>query len=241
MLGSSPLPSSAAVPAHVAIIMDGNRRWARAHGLPVAEGYRRGVASLRAAVRGAIATGVRRLTVYGFSTENWRRERDEIDVLMQLCAASAVGERAALIEQGVRVETIGDLDAFVLPARAAVRELVRSTARNRRLTLVLALNYSGRAEIVRAVRAIAEDVARGRLEPKDVDESALRARMYAPHAPDPDLLIRTGGDQRVSNFLLYHLAYTEIVTLPTLWPEFTEEHFAAAIRDYGERQRRFGA
>ncbi|MHB8141228.1 MAG: polyprenyl diphosphate synthase [Vulcanimicrobiaceae bacterium] len=228
-------------PAHVAIIMDGNRRWAALHGLPAVEGHRRGVTALRAAVRAAIDRGVARLTVYGFSTENWRRTPHEVDLIMQLCAASARSESAGLCAQGVRVEVIGDLDAFILPARAAVRDLVRATAQNSRLTLSLALNYSGRAEIVRAVQALARDVERGRLRAADVDEAALRSRMDAPGAPDPDLLIRTGGDFRISNFLLYQLAYTELMTLPVLWPDFDEVAFGQALDTFGERQRRFGA
>jgi len=238
MLQPAALPEA---PEHVAIIMDGNRRWARSRGLPIAEGYRRGVVALREAVRGAIDAGVRRLTVYGFSTENWSRDAREINVVMQLCAACARSEKPSLLAQGVRVETIGDLEAFAFPARSAVRDLIRSTAHNTRLTLTLALNYSGRAEILRAVRAIADDVAGGRLQPGNVDENALRERMYAPHAPDPDLLLRTGGDQRVSNFLLYQLAYTELLTVPTLWPEFTAESFAEAVRTFGERRRRYGS
>lgn len=229
------------VPEHVAVIMDGNRRWARERGLPIAEGYRRGVVALREAVRGAIDSGVRRLTVYGFSTENFSREAGEVNVVMQLCATCARSEKPALVEQGVRVEVIGDLEAFAFPARAAVRDLVRNTAHNGRLTLTLALNYSGRAEILRAVRAIADDVAAGRLRPSEIDERVLRARMYAPGAPDPDLLVRTGGDQRVSNFLLYQLAYTELLTLPIMWPEFTAETFADAVRSYAQRRRRYGS
>lgn len=228
-------------PAHVAIIMDGNRRWAKARGRPLAEGYRRGVGSLRAAVRAAIGCGVERLTVYGFSTENWRRDQSEVNIVMQLCAACGQSEKPGLLRQGVRVEVIGDLDAFVLPARAAVRDLVRSTAPNRRLTLTLALNYSGRDEILRAARSLATDVARGKLLAADVDDASLRARLYAPNAPDPDLLIRTGGDFRISNFLLYQVAYTELLTVPVLWPDFTEEHFEEALRTFGERQRRYGS
>ena len=233
--------SLADVPDHVAVIMDGNRRWAREHGLPIAEGYRRGVVALREAVRGALDAGVGRLTVYGFSTENWTRDASEVGVVMQLCAACAQSEKSSLMQQGVRVEVIGDLDAFAFPARAAVRDLVRSTAHNVRMTLTLALNYSGRAEILRAVRAIADDVKAGRLDPASVDESALRERLYAPHAPDPDLLIRTGGEQRLSDFLLYQLAYTELMTLPLMWPDFTAESFADAIRSFGDRRRRYGA
>jgi undecaprenyl diphosphate synthase len=226
---------------HVAIIMDGNRRWSTAHGLPILEGYRRGIASLRAAVRAAIDTGVGTLTVFGFSTENWQRDRSEVGMLMQLCAFFAQHERHALVRQGVRVKILGDASAFALPAQAGLRELVRATEKNRRLTLNLALNYSGRAEIVHAVRAIARDVASGRLDAAAVDEQSLRARMFSPEMPDPDLLIRTGGDLRVSNFLLYQIAYTELVTLPIMWPDFTEAHFAEAVSAFGERQRRFGA
>ncbi len=232
--------SLAEVPEHVAVIMDGNRRWAHERGVPVAEGYRRGVVALRQAVRGAIDAGVRRLTVYGFSTENWARTTSEINVVMQLCAACARTERASLVEQGVRVEAIGDLEAFAFPARAGVRDLVRSTAGNDRLVLTLALNYSGRAEILRAVRSIALDAAAGRVRPADIDEEALRARMYAPHAPDPDLLVRTGGDYRISNFLLYQLAYTELMTLPIMWPDFTAQDFTNAVQAFGQRRRRYG-
>ena len=229
------------VPQHVAIIMDGNRRWAKERGLPIAEGYRRGVNALRGAVRAAATSGVGRLTVYGFSKENWRRESGEVSLLMQLYAACAQSEKPDLIRQGVRVEIIGDLDAFAFPARAALRDLVESTKGGTRITLALALNYSGRSEIVRAVQSIARDVAAARISPDAIDESTLRARMYAPHAADPDLLIRTGAEFRVSNFLLYQLAYTELLTLPVMWPDFDEEQFAAAVREYADRQRRFGA
>lgn len=228
------------VPAHVALIMDGNRRWAAANGLPAAEGYRRGVGALRAAVRAAIDTGVGALTVYGFSTENWRREPAEVQLLMHLCAAVAQSEKPGLRRQGVRVNVIGDVSPFPLATRASLNDLVRSTAGNARLTLNLALNYSGRSEILQAVRAIAADVAAGRVNADEIDEQTLRSRMYAPEIPDPDLLIRTGGDYRVSNFLLYQLAYTELLTLPFMWPEFTEAHFTDAVRRFGERRRRFG-
>ncbi len=230
-----------AIPVHVAVIMDGNRRWARSRGLPAAEGYRRGVGALRAAVRAALAAGVRMLTVYGFSTENWARDPSEVLALMQLCTIFARTELAALRRQGVAVEIVGDIREFPRPARAALARLVRATAHNRRLTLNLALNYSGRAEIIRAVRSIAHDIESGSLRARDVDESTLRRRFYAPHQPDPDLLIRTGGDFRVSNFLLFQLAYTELLTLPCMWPDFSEDDFARALIQYGERCRRFGS
>ena len=227
--------------AHVAIIMDGNRRWAQARGLPLVEGYRRGVAALRETVRAALDTGVSTLTVYGFSTENWRRDGSEISTLMQLCAAFTAAEKPSLLRQGVRVRVVGDIEPFVLPARAGLRDLVRATERNRRLTLNLALNYSGRAEIVRAATQIARDVANGRLVPAEIDEAALRSRLYAPEMPDPDLLIRTGGELRVSNFMLYQIAYTELLTLPVMWPDFTAGHFKEAVAALGARERRFGA
>jgi undecaprenyl diphosphate synthase len=226
---------------HVAIIMDGNRRWAKSRGVPVAEGYRRGVGSLRAAVRGAIAAGVGVLTVFGFSTENWQRDPSEVTVLMQLCAIFARTELAELRRQDVSVGVVGDLAQFAPPARAAIGELVRATAQNRGLRLNLALNYSGRAEILRAVRQIAAEVETGSLRASEVDESALRGNLYAPKLPDPDLLIRTGGDFRVSNFLLYQLAYTELLMLPVMWPDFCEDDFAGAISVYAERRRRFGS
>jgi undecaprenyl diphosphate synthase len=139
------------------------------------------------------------------------------------------------------VEIIGELDAFALPARSALRELVEATQHNTRITLALALNYSGRSEIVRAVQAVATEVAAGRLRPEQIDESLLRGQMYAPHAPDPDLLIRTGAEQRISNFLLYQLAYTELLTVPVMWPDLNEANFAQALYDYSERARRYGA
>ncbi len=226
---------------HVAIIMDGNRRWAAARNLPVAEGYRRGVGALRAVVRGAIVAGVEALTVYGFSTENWQRHPSEVKLLQRLCAIFARTELSELRRQGVTVGVIGEIGRFAFSARAAIGDLVRATAHNRCLRLNLALNYSGRAEIVRAVRRIAAEVETGSLRASDVDEAALRRCLYAPKLPDPDLLIRTGGDFRVSNFLLYQLAYTEFLTLPIMWPDFSEEDFACAIREYGERCRRFGS
>lgn len=225
---------------HIAIIMDGNRRWAAARGLPAAEGYRQGVAALRTAVSGALDSEVEALTVYGFSTENWRREAGEVSLLMQLCVVFARAELRELQRSGVRVRVIGDLEPFALPARAALHELVRATSANRRLVLNLALNYSGRAEIVRAAKRIAADVESGRLRARDVDEAALRCRFYDPQLSDPDLLIRTGGDFRVSNFLLYQLAYTEFLTLPIMWPDFTKEAFEEAIKEFGVRSRRFG-
>ena len=230
----------AAVPRHVAIIMDGNRRWSQQHDVALREGYRRGVNALRKAVAAAVDHGVDVLTVYGFSTENWRRDVSEVSLLMSVCAGAAQSELFGLVRESVRVRVVGDITPFPRVTRAALMQLVRATAANSRLTLQLALNYSGRAEILRAVRSIVADAATGQLQSDEIDETFLRARMYAPDCPDPDLLIRTGGDLRVSNFLLYQLAYTEIVATPVLWPDFDATHFAAAISDFEQRRRRFG-
>ena len=221
--------------------MDGNRRWARRHGLDLSEGYRRGVDSLRAVVRAAIAQQVAVITVYGFSTENWSREASEVSLLMQTCARAAQSELFGLVREHVRVRIVGDITPFPAVTRAALQQLVRATARNTRLTLQLALNYSGRAEILQAVQSIARDVKLGLVAPAHIDEQMVRGRMYAPECPDPDLLIRTGGDLRISNFLLYQLAYTELFTTDVLWPDFSEAHFTQAITDYEQRQRRFGS
>jgi undecaprenyl diphosphate synthase len=233
-------PSLRTAPRHVAIIMDGNRRWSAVHGVGLPEGYRRGVDALRAAVAAALERGIDVLTVYGFSTENWQRDPSEVSLLMNVCRGAAQSELFALVRQAVRVRVVGDIAPFPSPTRAALLRLVKATASNTRLTLQLALNYSGRAEILHAVRSIVADAATGRVRSADIDESFLRARMYAPDCPDPDLLIRTGGDLRVSNFLLYQLAYTEIVATPVLWPDFAETHFTQAIADFEGRRRRFG-
>jgi len=232
------LPS--AKPRHVAIIMDGNRRWSRAHGVDLQHGYRRGVRALRNAVVAAAEHGVEVLTVYGFSTENWRREASEVSLLMGVCRGAAESELFRLVRQSVRVRVVGDIAPFPLTTRAALLQLVSATAKNSGLTLQLALNYSGRAEILRAVRSIVADAATGQLSSEDIDETFLRRRMYAPDCPDPDLLIRTGGDLRVSNFLLYQLAYTEIVATPVLWPDFCADDFASAIMNFEGRHRNFG-
>ena len=235
-----PLPHVPAAPRHVAIIMDGNRRWSRAHGRSLAEGYKRGVDSLRAVVRAAIGAGVETLTVYGFSTENWQREASEVSVLMRICAGAAQSELFGLAREKVRVKIIGDLGAFPSPVRTALERLAGATAANGRLTLCLALNYSGRAEILAAMRGIARDVANGTVAPDGIDDALVRSHLYDSESPDPDLLIRTGGDLRISNFLLYQVAYTELLCAQTLWPDFGEADFAEALGEYARRKRSFG-
>ena len=222
------------VPAHVAIVMDGNGRWAQQRGLPRGEGHKSGVGAVREAVRAAVACGVRYLTLYAFSTENWKRPPEEVNGLMQLLVESADTYLQEFIDGGIRVDTIGDTSALPPLVRGAVTQVRKMTRRGEKLTLIIALNYGGRPEIVRATRAIAE------AGPEEIDESMLTQHLYTAGIPDPDLLIRTSGEQRLSNFLLWQLAYTEFYFTPKLWPDFTGADFQAALHDYTQRKRRFG-
>lgn len=228
------------VPAHVAIVMDGNGRWAQQRGLPRGEGHKSGVGAVREAVRAAVACGVRYLTLYAFSTENWKRPPEEVNGLMQLLVESADTYLQEFIDGGIRVDTIGDTSALPPLVRGAVTQVRKMTRRGEKLTLIIALNYGGRPEIVRATRAIAEAVLEGRARPEEIDESMLTQHLYTAGIPDPDLLIRTSGEQRLSNFLLWQLAYTEFYFTPKLWPDFTGADFQAALHDYAQRKRRFG-
>jgi undecaprenyl diphosphate synthase len=229
-----------AVPRHVAIIMDGNRRWAKGRGLPTVEGHRRGIIALREVTRAASDAGVEIVTVYGFSTENWRRDANEIAFLFDLCVHFAKNELAELNKNNVRVKIIGDWQAFPEKSRNALDELQRNTAKNTGLVLNLAVNYSSRAEIERAVRQIATDVKNGKLEVEAIDEELIAGKMFTAGIPDPDLLIRPGGEHRLSNFLLYQAAYTELVLTDTYWPDFSKQHFNDALAEFAQRQRRFG-
>lgn len=228
------------IPQHIAIIMDGNRRWAKARGLPAIEGHRRGIVALRAVTRAASDIGVRAVTVYGFSTENWAREVSEISLLFDLCVHFAKHELAELNRNNVRVRIIGDWEALPPRSREALRSLQAQTASNDGLILNIAVNYSSRAELRRAVRAIVADVAAGTLQPDAIDDARIAAALYTADVPDPDLLIRPGGEQRLSNFLLYQLAYTELVMTQTLWPDFTGDELVRAVAQFQARQRRFG-
>lgn len=227
-------------PRHIAIIMDGNGRWATARALPRSEGHRRGVEALRKAVRAAIELGIETLTVYSFSLENWSRPADEVGMLMLLLRRFIRNDLADLHEHNVRIRVIGaraGLPADIAPLLVEAEETTRD---NDGLTLVVAFNYGGRQEIAAAARAIAVDVAAGRLRPEDVDEAQIERRLSTWGLPDPDLVIRTSGEQRVSNFLLWQGAYAEFVFLPVLWPDFDRAAMEEAISLYGNRERRFG-
>ncbi len=229
-----------AIPRHVAIIMDGNGRWARERKLPRPLGHRSGMKSVREVVEGALEAGVEVLSLFAFSQENWQRPPMEVNALMSLLEEYIQKEADDLHEQGVRVRVLGDVDRLVPAARAAVDRVTAQTADNTTLTLNLFISYGSRAEIARAARLIAEDVAAGRLTPAQVDEAAFAQRLYTHDCPDPDLLIRTSGEQRISNFLLWQLAYTELFISPVLWPDFSRVNLYEAILDYQNRDRRFG-
>jgi undecaprenyl diphosphate synthase len=228
------------IPRHVAVIMDGNGRWARQRGLPRHAGHREGMKSVREAVEGAIEAGVEVLTLFAFSTENWKRPPREISALMGLLELYAEKERSELKRQGVRVFVLGDLDRLSNRTRRAVNGIMDATAEGETLRLNLMISYSGRREIVNAVRTLAREVAQGKMDPEDIDDGVFEGALYTRDLPDPDLLVRTSGELRISNFLLWQLAYSEIHITPVLWPDFTRQDLFAAILDYQRRDRRFG-
>ena len=228
------------VPRHVAIIMDGNGRWARSRGLPRYRGHAEGMKSVREVVEGAIEAGVEHLTLFAFSQENWNRPAREVSALMSLLQVYAARERAELQRQGVEVRVFGDLERLSPGPRKAIAAIERETRGGRALRLNLMVSYGGRDELVRAARRIAERVMAGELHLEDVDDDALARELYTADMPDPDLLIRTSGEQRISNFMLWQLAYTELFISPVLWPDFRREHLFEAIHDYQRRERRFG-
>ena len=229
-----------AVPRHVAIIMDGNGRWARERMMPRPYGHRSGMKAVREVVEGAIEAGVEILSLFAFSKENWNRPATEVSALMSLLEEYIAREIGELREQGVRVRVLGELERLTPSAAAAVERVIGATAENHRLTLNLFISYGGRAELVRAARLIARDVAEGRLSADAIDEETFRERLFTADCPDPDLLIRTSGERRISNFLLWQLAYTELFISPVLWPDFGRRELFEAIRDYQTRERRFG-
>ncbi len=228
------------VPAHVAVIMDGNGRWAKARGLERSAGHVAGVDAVRRVVEAASKAGVRYLTLYAFSTENWNRPQDEVDALMHLIAYALERETPGLIENGVRLNMIGDVDRIPAASLESLRSSIRATAGGEGLQLNLALSYSARWEITRAANILASRVNGGEINAGDITDADVSACMTTAGMPDPDLLIRTGGDKRISNFLLWQLAYSELYFTSTLWPDFDAECFYRAIMEYQSRERRFG-
>ncbi len=228
------------IPQHVAIIMDGNGRWAELRGKERCEGHAAGVEPVRASLRAAARHGVKFLTLYAFSTENWGRPAAEVDALMELFCQSVVNEAPELIRQGVRVRMIGERNRFSEKVQKALAEIEKQTENGKTLTLILALNYSSRSEITRAVRRIAEKVAAREITPDQILETTLAENLDTAPYPDPDLIIRTSGEQRLSNFLLWQASYAELWFPEVLWPDFTEELFDQAIDEYARRDRRFG-
>ena len=232
--------SSDNTPRHVAIIMDGNGRWARKRGLPRIAGHRKGQERVRELVRAAGEAGVRYLTMFAFSSENWRRPAHEVRMLLDLFLAALDQEIAQLHENNVRFQVIGDATRFGEKIAAAIRAAEALTRNNSALTLTIAANYGGRWDITQACASIAQDVLNGKIEASAITEETLAARLSTRDLPEPDLFIRTGGEQRISNFLLWQLAYTELHFTSVLWPDFDREQFAAALASYATRQRRFG-
>jgi len=229
-----------AVPGHVAIIMDGNGRWAESRGLPRREGHRAGMRSVREVIEGAVQAGIDTLTLFAFSTENWQRPRREISALMGLLRLYAQKERRELRKQGVRVHVLGEIDRVDAATRKAIDGIVAATSEGTNLRLNLMISYSGREELVRAVRRIGGQVAEGRLDPGEITEDVLEANLFTAGLPDPDLLIRTSGEIRVSNFMLWQVAYTEMHITSVYWPDFGREDLFKAVLDYQRRERRFG-
>src|SRR5690606_24231660 len=231
---------AAPLPRHAAIIMDGNGRWAHQRGLPRIAGHRASLEAVRDVVRFAGELGLEVLTLFAFSTENWKRPRSEVEARWGLLVAHVDSERDDLVSNGVQVRVIGRVEDLPPAAREAVGKAVRATAHNRRVILVLALNYGGRREPVDACARLAARVKAGELRPEDIDEDMVAGALYTAGLPDPDLLIRTSGEQRISNFLLWQTAYTEFWVTDVCWPDFRRQHLAQAIEAYQRRERRFG-
>ncbi|MCW5752466.1 MAG: isoprenyl transferase [Alphaproteobacteria bacterium] len=238
-----PAPSQDApsAPCHVAIIMDGNGRWAKARGLPRVAGHRSGADAVRRAIIACRELGVRYLTLYAFSSENWKRPQDEVDDLMGLLRHYLRRELAELHKNNIRVRVIGDRSRLAPDIQGLIGQAEQTTAANDALTLVIAVNYGSHAEIVAAARRIAQEVKEGRLDPAAIDERLFSAHLETVGIPDPDLLIRTSGELRLSNFLLWQAAYSELVFIDTLWPDFDKKHLLEAISEYRRRERRYGA
>jgi undecaprenyl diphosphate synthase len=228
------------LPRHVAVIMDGNGRWAKQRGLPRIEGHRQGAESARAIIRTAGEVGIKYLTLYAFSAENWNRPKDEVDALMKYLVHYLKSETPELNKSNVRLEVIGQIWRLPENVQEHLRKSINTLSKNNGLTLIMALSYGSRIEIVDAVRQIAEKVKQGSLDPADITESVISQHLWTRNIPDPDLLIRTSGEMRVSNFLLWQISYAELVITPTFWPDFRKLQFFAALEEYARRHRRFG-
>jgi len=232
--------AKANIPTHVAIIMDGNGRWAKERHLPRIEGHRNGVESVRVIVRAAGEAGVKYLTLYAFSVENWNRPKDEVDALMKYLARFLKSEIGELNRNNVRLDVIGQIYRLPEFVQEQLRKTRAALENNNGLTLILALSYGGRTELIEATRTIAQKVKEGKLEPAEITEQVISQHLYTRHFPDPDLMIRTSGEMRVSNFLLWQISYTELIVTSTLWPDFRKQQFFDAIEEYAHRHRRFG-
>lgn len=228
------------IPEHVAIIMDGNGRWAKSKGHLRLFGHRHGVKTVREIIEAATEIGVKYLTLYAFSTENWNRPQSEVNGLMELLVETIKGETPTLLEKGIRLRTIGNVGQLPPKCNNQLDHTVEATKEGKKMTLILALSYSGRWDIIEAVKKIATDVQLGKTLPENINEETLNAALNTGQYPNPDLLIRTSGEQRISNFLLWEIAYSEIHFSPVLWPDFTRDDFYRAILDYQSRERRFG-
>lgn len=228
------------LPKHVAVIMDGNGRWAKEHGKPRIWGHRNGVKSVREITEAAAEIGIQFLTLYAFSTENWNRPRPEVNALMDILVSTIRQELATMNKNNIRLLAIGDLDRLPPRTKKALLEGIENTKTNDRMTLTLALNYSARWEITEAMRKVAIQAAEGKIKPEDIDEAGVSSYLTTSHIPDPELLIRTSGERRISNFLLWQIAYTELYFSDVYWPDFERVDFYNAILDYQQRERRFG-
>lgn len=232
--------NSKSIPTHIAIIMDGNGRWAQQHGKERYEGHIAGVESVRASIKAAVRNGVKYLTLYAFSTENWGRPDAEVAALMELFCKCVVAETPDLVKQGVRVRIIGRRDRFSAKVAEHLEQIERETATGEQLTLVLAFDYSSRDEITTAVRRLAQRVADGDLQPDDISEGSVADSLYTAGIPDPDFIVRTSGECRLSNFLLWQASYAEMYFPQVLWPDFTQEEFDRALEEFARRERRYG-
>jgi len=228
------------IPKHVAIIMDGNGRWAKKQGLIRIFGHRRGVDAVRHAIEFAAEVGIQYITLYAFSTENWNRPAIEVNALMQLLVDSIEKELPALMKNEIRLKTLGNISQLPSNCAAQLKKAEEKTKDNVKTTLILALSYSGRWDIIEAMKKIGNDIKEGKIQPNEVDDAIVSAALNTAQYPDPDLLIRTSGEQRISNFLLWEIAYSEVYFTDVLWPDFTKNHFLEAIVDYQSRERRFG-